>query len=52
MLNRAIHIVALTRMRSDPTTKAYVARRRAQGKSLREIRRCIKRYIAANSSAR
>lgn len=45
-LNRAIHIIALTRMRSDPTTRAYVARRGAQGKSLREIRRCIKRYIA------
>jgi transposase len=33
-------------MRSDPTTKAYVARRRAEGKSTREIRRCLKRYIA------
>jgi hypothetical protein len=33
-------------MRSDPTTKAYVARRRAEGKSKREIRRCLKRYIA------
>ncbi len=33
-------------MRSDPGTQAYMARRRAEGKSDREIRRCIKRYIA------
>ncbi len=33
-------------MRSDPATSAYVARRRAEGKSKREIRRCLKRYIA------
>jgi transposase len=34
------------RMRYDPRTQAYLARRRAEGKSDREIRRCIKRYIA------
>jgi transposase len=45
-LNRATHVVAGTRMRCDPETIAYVARRRAQGKTDREIRRCIKRYIA------
>jgi transposase len=45
-LNCAIHTIALTRMRSCPTTKEYVARRRAEGKSNREIRRCLKRYIA------
>jgi transposase len=45
-LNRAIHTIALTRMRSCPTTRAYVARRTAEGKTLREIRRCLKRYIA------
>ena len=44
-LNRAIHTIALTRMRSCPTTGAYIARRIAQGKTLREIRRCLKRYI-------
>jgi hypothetical protein len=33
-------------MRSDPATQAYVARRTAEGKSTREIRRCIKRYVA------
>ena len=44
-LNRAIHTIALTRMRSCPTTRAYVTRRTAQGKTPREIRRCLKRYI-------
>jgi len=44
--NRALHTIALTRMRSCPETKAYVARRLAEGKTLREIRRCLKRYIA------
>ena len=45
-LNKAIHVIATTRMRSDPATRAYITRRRAQGKSDREIRRCLKRYIA------
>ena len=45
-LNRAIHAIALTRMRSCPRTRAYVARRTAEGKTTREIRRCLKRYIA------
>jgi transposase len=33
-------------MRCCPTTKDYAARRRAEGKSSREIQRCLKRYIA------
>jgi hypothetical protein len=33
-------------MRCCPTTKDYIARRTAEGKSSREIRRCLKRYIA------
>jgi hypothetical protein len=33
-------------MNTCPTTQAYVARRTAQGKTPREIRRCLKRYIA------
>ena len=44
-LNRAIHTIALTRWRCDPRTHTYIAHRRAQGKSDREIRRCLKRYI-------
>jgi transposase len=45
-LNRAIHAIALVRMRSCPRTRAYIARRTAEGKTTREIRRCLKRYIA------
>lgn len=45
-LNRAIHTIATTRMRNCPTTRAYLTRRTAQGKTAREIRRCLKRYIA------
>jgi transposase len=45
-LNRALHTIALNRMRHDPTTRAYVERRRAEGHTDREIRRCLKRYIA------
>lgn len=45
-LNSALHIVAIQRQRHDPATKAYIDRRRAEGKSDREIRRCLKRYIA------
>jgi transposase len=46
-LNRALHTVALTRIRcADPATRAYVERRTSEGKTPREIRRCLKRYIA------
>jgi transposase len=45
-LNRALHDVTLTRIRHDPTTQAYVARRTREGKTLPEIRRALKRYIA------
>jgi transposase len=45
-LNRALHVIALCRLRYDPATRAYADRRRAEGKTDREIRRCLKRYIA------
>jgi len=45
-LNRALHTVAVARLRDDPATRAYAARRRAEGKTPREIRRCVKRAIA------
>ena len=44
--NRALYMICLARMRRDPRTQAYVARRTAEGKSKREIIRCLKRYIA------
>lgn len=45
-LNRALHTITLNRLRYDDTTRAYAQRRRAEGKTDREIRRCLKRYIA------
>jgi transposase len=45
-LNRALHTIILTRRRTDPETKAYIARRLAEGKSQREAVRCLKRYLA------
>jgi transposase len=45
-LNRALHVVVLCRLRYDPTTIAYAEKRRAQGKTDREIKRCLKRYVA------
>lgn len=45
-LNHALYIAAMTKMRCDPTTRAYVERRLAEGRTPREIRRCLKRYLA------
>ena len=44
--NRALHVLALGRMSWDERTREYVARRTAEGKSKREILRCLKRYVA------
>ncbi len=45
-LNRALYIVTLTRLGHDPRTRAYVARRTAEGRTRREIIRSLKRYIS------
>jgi hypothetical protein len=45
-LNQALHVVVLTRLRYDPATRAYAQRRRGEGKTNREIRRCLVRYVA------
>jgi transposase len=45
-LNRALHTIALCRVRYDQATRDYVARRTTQGKTPRDIKRCLKRYIA------
>ena len=44
--NRALYMICLSRMRRDLRTQQYVARRTQEGKSKREIIRCLKRYIA------
>lgn len=44
-LNAAIYRTVIVRMRFHEPTIAYVARRTAEGKSKREIIRCLKRYV-------
>jgi transposase len=44
--NRALHLIAVCRLRYCPRTRAYANRRAAEGKSKAEILRCLKRYIA------
>jgi transposase len=41
-----LHTIVLVRLRDDPQTRAYAARRLAEGKSARDIKRCLKRIIA------
>ena len=45
-LNRALHTVVICRLRYDPATRAYAQKRTKEGKSPREIKRCLKRYVA------
>jgi transposase len=44
--NRALHMIAVCRLRYCQRTRAYAERRTAQGKTKTEIIRCLKRYIA------
>jgi transposase len=44
--NRALHMIAVVRLRYCDRTRAYAERRRAEGKTNKEILRCLKRYIA------
>jgi transposase len=44
--NQALWRIVLVRMATDPDTQAYVERRTKEGKSKREIMRCLKRYVA------
>jgi transposase len=44
--NSALHMIAIVRLRYCERTKAYAARRTAEGRSKREIIRCLKRYLA------
>ena len=45
-LNRAIHGIALAQVRTYPPAQAFVARKRAEGKSWREAVRSLKRHLA------
>jgi transposase len=44
--NRALHMIAVCRLRYCERTRAYAERRTAEGKTKTEIIRCLKRYIA------
>jgi transposase len=44
--NHALYRIVLTRMSNDPRTRAYVERRRKEGRSTKEIIRVLKRYVA------
>jgi len=44
--NSALYTVVLNRLTWDDRTRAYMARRTAEGKSKREVIRCLKRYVA------
>jgi transposase len=42
----ALHTIVVARLRDDPATRAYATRRTSEGKSTRDIRRCVKRAVA------
>ena len=44
--NAALYTIVISRLRWDPRTHAYVARRTADGLSKKDIIRCLKRLIA------
>jgi transposase len=44
--NRALYVIALCRMNREERTRRYLAKRTAEGKSKKEVIRCLKRYIA------
>lgn len=44
--NHALWRIVHVRLTCDPASKAYLERRTAEGKSRREIVRCLKRYVA------
>ena len=45
-LNRTLHTIILSRLAHHPETRRYAARRATEGKTPREIKRCLKRHLA------
>lgn len=45
-LNAALHTIVITRRRDHQPTRDYISRRTTEGKTTREINRCLKRYAA------
>ncbi|MEV5944589.1 IS110 family transposase [Streptomyces sp. NPDC051994] len=48
---RALHTIVLVRMRHDPRTRDYVARRTLEGLKTKDIFRCLKRFVAREIEA-
>jgi transposase len=44
--NQALWRIVMVRLSCEPRTRAYAARRRAEGLSKRDVIRCLKRYVA------
>ena len=44
--NRALWIIVISRLASDPETQAYMERRVKDGRTKREVIRMLKRYVA------
>ena len=44
--NHALWRIVMVRLSTDPTTRTYMQTRRTEGKTQREIMRCLKRYVA------
>ena len=44
-LNSVLHMITLTQMRFWPPARAYIARRVSEGKTQREARRALKRFL-------
>ena len=44
--NRALWVIVISRLASDPETQSYMERRMKEGRSKREIIRMLKRYVA------
>jgi hypothetical protein len=49
-LNRALFTVAMVQARWHPDARAYLARKRAEGETGAEARRCLKRHLAATTN--
>lgn len=45
-LNAALHRIAITQAARDPRARAYIQRKKEEGKSTREALRCLKRHLA------
>jgi len=44
--NAALYIIVISRLRWEPATKNYMQRRLAEGKTRKEVIRCLKRFVA------